>query len=211
MVSILLFHSALGRRPALTKLADELRAHGHDVHTPDLFDGEVFDDLDAGVAKRDEIGIPNLLTRATAAADELGHDLVYAGVSMGTAPAQLLATTRPGARGLILLHGAVAPSMLDCTSWPPELPVQIHTSPGDPWIDPDAVIELTRLVHPDLCTHIEYPDTAHLFTDDGLDDHDPQAAKQLRARVLDFLDQIQNDPDMAHGVPAQEAWDGAGR
>jgi len=194
MVPILLFHSALGRRPALMRFADDLRAHGYDVHTPDLFGGAVLDDLAAGVAKRDQIGIPTLLARAAAAADELGSDLVYAGMSMGTAPAQLLATTRPGARGLILLHGAVAPSMLGSTSWPAGLPVQVHTSPDDPWVDPDAIDELTRLVPPALCDHIEYPGTAHLFTDGGTDDHDPAAATELRSRVLDFLHHIRNHP-----------------
>jgi dienelactone hydrolase len=201
VVSILLFHSALGLRPALTGYADELRAHGHAVHTPDLFDGEVFDDLADGAARRDEIGIPTLLARATAAADELGHDLVYAGMSMGTAPAQALAVTRPGARGLILLHGAVAPSMLGCTSWPPDLPVQVHTSPADPWIDPDAVNELTQLVPANLCTHVDYPDTGHLFTDDGLDHHDPAATSRLRAHVLEFLGRIQHAPRSDRGAP----------
>ena len=42
MASILLFHSVLGLRPAVLADAERLRAAGHDVSTPDLFDGAVF-------------------------------------------------------------------------------------------------------------------------------------------------------------------------
>lgn len=187
MASILLFHSALGLRPALKAFADVLRAHGHVVHTPDLFDGEVFDDLAAGVTERDEIGIPTLLERALDAADGLGEDLVYAGFSMGAASAQALAVTRPGARGLVLMHGALAPSTLGLTVWPANLPVQIHTSPADPWVDADAVSDLAQLVPAPLCEHHEYPGTGHLFSDEGHDDHDAPAVALLRSRVIEFL------------------------
>ena len=46
MAHIVLFHSALGLRPAVHRFADALRAAGHQVTTPDLFDGAVFDRLD---------------------------------------------------------------------------------------------------------------------------------------------------------------------
>ena len=45
MTEIVLFHSALGLRPGVTAAADRLRAAGQTVHTPDYYDGEVFDDL----------------------------------------------------------------------------------------------------------------------------------------------------------------------
>ena len=41
-VVVVLFHSALGLRPGVHWFADELRAAGYAVHTPDLYDGEVF-------------------------------------------------------------------------------------------------------------------------------------------------------------------------
>ena len=45
---IVLFHSALGLTPGLREFADRLRAAGHTVNTPDLFDGAVFGTLEEG-------------------------------------------------------------------------------------------------------------------------------------------------------------------
>jgi dienelactone hydrolase len=49
MAEVVVFHSVLGLRPGVLGAADRLRSAGHTVHTPDLFDGEVFDDLDDGM------------------------------------------------------------------------------------------------------------------------------------------------------------------
>ena len=65
MAEVVVFHSALGLRPAVLDWAERLRTEGHTVHTPDLFDGEVFDSLEAGARKRDEVGVPELMRRAT--------------------------------------------------------------------------------------------------------------------------------------------------
>ena len=97
---IVLFHSAQGLRPAVRAGANRLRAAGDRAHTPDLFDGEVFDDLPTGVRKRDALGIPELMRRAQAAVASLPAGLVYAGFSMGASAAEFLAATRPGARVL---------------------------------------------------------------------------------------------------------------
>ena len=63
MTHIVLFHSGLGLTQHVLDFADVLRADGHEVTTPDLYDGEVFDNLADGVAKRDAIGIPELSRR----------------------------------------------------------------------------------------------------------------------------------------------------
>jgi dienelactone hydrolase len=49
MAEILLFHHAQGQTPGFLAFADDLRAAGHVVHAPDLYDGRTFSDLDAGV------------------------------------------------------------------------------------------------------------------------------------------------------------------
>jgi dienelactone hydrolase len=64
MAGIVLFHSALGLRPGVTAAADRLREAGHTVHAPDYYDGEVFDDLDDGLRKRDELGYAEIVRRA---------------------------------------------------------------------------------------------------------------------------------------------------
>jgi hypothetical protein len=64
MAEIVLFHSALGLRPGVTAAADQLRGAGHSVHVPDYYDGEVFDDLEDGLRKHDELGVAEILRRA---------------------------------------------------------------------------------------------------------------------------------------------------
>lgn len=81
-MQIVLFHSALGRRPAIERAAERLRAVGHDVAAPDLYDGATFDDVEAGVAQMKSLGWATLLERAQAAVPATGP-LVLAGLSMG--------------------------------------------------------------------------------------------------------------------------------
>ena len=50
MAEVLLFHHAQGLTSGIHAFADELRAAGHTVHTPDLFDGRTFDSIDEGMA-----------------------------------------------------------------------------------------------------------------------------------------------------------------
>ena len=50
MTEVLLFHHAQGLTPGVQAFADELRAAGHTVHTPDLFDGRTFGSIDEGMA-----------------------------------------------------------------------------------------------------------------------------------------------------------------
>lgn len=187
MATVVLFHSALGLRPAVETFAEALRGDGHTVHTPDLYAGAVFDDLDAGVAERDRVGIPTLLERAHAAVADLPSEVVYAGFSLGGAPAAVLATSRPGARGLVMMHGALAPADLGLEAWPAALPVQVHTSAEDPWVDAGALAALQAAVPAGRYEHYEYPGDAHLFDDAGLTEHDPAAARAMTERVRAFL------------------------
>lgn len=190
MPTIVVFHSALGRRPAVEALATTLRADGHEVVTPDLFDGRVLDDLDAGVAERDRIGIPELIDRALAAVEDLPGEVAYVGLSMGTGPAQLLATTRPGARGAALVQGALPLEAIGVERWPSSVPLQLHTSPGDPWQDEESTGLLLDHVPPALREHHEYPGCGHLFMDPGLPAHDPHATDALIAALRAWLARI---------------------
>jgi dienelactone hydrolase len=108
MAEVVLFHSVLGLRPGVIAAADRLRAAGHTIHTPDLFDGEVFDDLDDGQRKEEALGYQEIARRAKEAVAELPAGLVFAGFSLGAVHAELLAASRPGALGAVLMHGAVS-------------------------------------------------------------------------------------------------------
>jgi len=82
---VVVYHSAYGLRPAIIDFGDKLRAAGHLVHTPDLYDGEVFRDRNDAIRKIQELGFDRLLERAVSAIASLPRDLVYAGVSNGRA------------------------------------------------------------------------------------------------------------------------------
>jgi dienelactone hydrolase len=50
MAEVLLFHHVLGLNPGVHGFAEALRAAGHVVHTPDLFDGRTFQSIEDGIA-----------------------------------------------------------------------------------------------------------------------------------------------------------------
>src|SRR5262245_44898688 len=104
MAEVLLFHHAQGRTAGVIAFADRLRAAGHTVHTPDLYEGLTFQQLEAGVAHAHSVGFEKLIARGVATADQLPQSIVYAGFSLGVMPAQKLAQTRPGARGALLFE-----------------------------------------------------------------------------------------------------------
>ncbi|MEU5528665.1 dienelactone hydrolase family protein [Micromonospora chersina] len=195
MADIVLFHHIQGLTDGVRALADQLRAGGHTVHTPDLFDGERPATLDEGAALTRRIGGEVLDERADRAVADLPKDLVYAGVSWGAATAQRLAQTRPGARGALLYESclpvtgewAVGP-------WPEGVPVQIHGMDKDPFFalegDIDSARELVGIVGPEQGELFVYPGDAHLFTDSSLPSYDADATALVVRRSRDFLDRL---------------------
>ena len=138
MTTVLLFHHAHGQTPGFLAFAEDLRAAGHTVHTPDLYEGSTFADLDEGVAHAGSVGFGEIIGRGTKAAEDLPTDIVYAGFSLGVLPAQSLAQTRPGARGALLFSGCVPPSEFG-GPWPESVPLQIHMMDADPWGEEDGL------------------------------------------------------------------------
>ena len=188
MAEILLFHHAQGLTSGVLAFADTLRAAGHTVHAPDLYAGRVFDDIDAGLEYAAEVGFSTVLGRGQASVDELPAGLVYAGFSLGVLPAQMLAQTRPGAKGALLFQSCVPTSEFD-TPWPAGVPVQVHGMSADPFFAGEGDIDAARALvkeSPDAELFL-YPGDQHLFADSSLPSYVPQAAELLTARTLTFL------------------------
>ncbi|WP_350348510.1 dienelactone hydrolase family protein [Agromyces sp. G08B096] len=186
MAEVLLYHHIQGLTDGVRAFADELRNAGHTVHAPDLFEGRTFAGIEEGFAFVRETGFDAIRDRGTAAADELGSDLVYAGFSFGVTIAQGLAQTRPGARGALLLFSCLPVSEFG-ESWPDGMPVQIHGKEDDEYFAEDlpAARELAAST-PDAELFI-YPGGQHLFADSSLGDFDPEASALLMERVKAFL------------------------
>jgi dienelactone hydrolase len=190
MAEILLFHHAQGQTAGFLAFADALRAAGHVVHTPDLYDGNTFADLDEGVGYAREVGFGTILERGQLAAEGLPDELVYAGFSLGVMSAQMLAQTRPGAKGALFFSAALPASEFG-DAWPRSVPLQIHMMENDPWVDEDlpAARELVEAV--DGAVLFLYPGNRHLFADSSLPDYDESAAALLTQRVLAFLADVE--------------------
>ncbi|HEX2434763.1 MAG TPA: dienelactone hydrolase family protein [Gaiellaceae bacterium] len=189
MAEVLLYHHAQGQTPGFLAFADELRAAGHTVHAPDLYDGKAFDSLEEGMGYAREVGFGTILERGEEAVSDLPADLVYAGFSLGVMPAQKLAQTRPGAKGGLFFSAALPASEFG-GPWPEGVPLQIHMMEADEWAMEDlpAARELVGTV--DGAELFLYPGDSHLFADSSLADYDEQAAAQLKERVLAFLKTI---------------------
>jgi dienelactone hydrolase len=189
MAEVLLFHHAQGQTTGFLAFADELRAAGHTVHTPDLYDGKTFAALDEGVGYAQQVGFDKILERGRLAAETLPDELVYGGFSLGVMPAQMLAQTRPGAKGALLFSAALPTSEFG-GPWPQGVPVQIHMMEADEWAleDLDAARQLESVDGAELFL---YPGDRHLFADNSLSDYDEGAATLLKQRVLSFLDSIE--------------------
>ncbi|WBB73667.1 dienelactone hydrolase family protein [Micromonospora sp. WMMD1128] len=195
MAEILLFHHLQGLTDGVRALADALRAGGHTVHAPDLFDGERPASIEEGSALTKRIGRDVLDQRADRIAADLRPDLVYAGVSWGAAIAQRLAQTRPGARAA-LLYEACLPVTGEWAvgPWPDGVAVQVHGMEQDPFFglegDVDAARELVSIVGPERGELFVYPGDRHLFTDSSLPSYDAAATTLVVSRSRDLLDRL---------------------
>ena len=193
MAEVLLFHHAQGLTPGVRAFADDLRAAGHTVHTPDLFNGRTFRSIDEGLAYIGEVGFDAMRERGVRVADELPAELVYAGMSFGVLPAQKLAQTRPGARGALLFYSCLPISgEWAFGPWPDGVPVQIHGMDNDPFFVGEGDIHAAR----EIVEKVEdaelflYPGDQHYFADSSLSSYGAKATVLLTRRVLEFLGRV---------------------
>jgi dienelactone hydrolase len=193
MAEILLFHHAQGLTPGVCSFADDIRAAGHIVHTPDLFDGRTFPSIEAGIAYIGEIGFDAMRERGVRLADELPPTLIYAGFSFGVLPAQKLAQTRPGARGALLFYSCLPISgEWAFGPWLDGVAVQIHGMDNDPIFvgegDIDAAREIVETAED--AELFLYPGDQHYFADSSLPSYDADATALLTLRVIEFLNRV---------------------
>jgi dienelactone hydrolase len=195
MVDVVLFHHVQGLTDGVLAFADALRAGGHTVHTPDLFDGQRPATIDDGFAYLKATGDEEVRARAERAVAGLPAEVVFAGISWGVSTAQVLAQTRPGARGA-LLYEAFLPVIGEWAvgPWPAGVPVQVHGMEKDPFFglegDLDAARALVDIVGPQVAEVFVYPGDRHLFTDSSLPSYDADAAALVVERSREFLDRL---------------------
>jgi len=183
VAEVVVFHHALGLNDWKRRFADDLRAAGHTVHTPDLFEGQTFGSIEEGMAYAEEnLDFPmGLVERGRQAVESLPADLVYIGFSLGVMPAQSLAQTREGARAAVLAYAALPLGQWGDNwpeTWPDGVRLQLHIA------DPDEDLEIAQSLAetvPGAELHT-YPGAQHYVLEQGDD-----AAAQLTRRVVEFL------------------------
>jgi dienelactone hydrolase len=193
MAEVLLFHHAQGLTRGVRAFADELRAAGHTVHAPDLFEGRTFPSIEEGLAYIRGIGFEEMRERGVRVADALPPGLVYAGFSFGVLPAQKLAQTRPGARGALLFYSCLPISgEWAFGPWPDDVPVQIHGMDNDPIFVGEGDIHAAREIVEKVAGAelFLYPGDQHYFADSSLPSYDAAATALLTRRVLSFLERV---------------------
>jgi len=188
VAEVVLFHHAQGLTPGIAGFADDLRRDGHTVHTPDLFDGQTFDTIDAGMTYTEQVGgFDEMFARGARAVAALPTEVVYIGFSLGVLNAQKLAQTRPGARGAVLGYACVPTSYFG--PWPADVPVRIHAMDADPIFNEEGDADAARALvkeAPDAELYL-YPGDQHYFADSSLPTYDAGAAALLLDRTLTFL------------------------
>lgn len=182
-----MFHHALGLTDGVRAFADGLRAAGHAVSTPDLYDGDTFDSITDGVANAQQIGFDTVIERGVSCADGLGDRLLVAGFSLGVLPAQKLAQTRPGVRGAVLYHSAVPPEMFG-GRWPDGVALQMHIADGDEFAaeDMEAIDALSSANGGPGELYI-YESSGHLVADSSWREYDAALYGLMLERTLAFL------------------------
>jgi dienelactone hydrolase len=193
LADVLLLHHAQGLTAGITGFADELRAAGHTVHVPDLFDGRTFGSIDEGMGYIKSNGMDEMVERGERTADDLPSELVYAGFSFGEMIAQKLAQTRPGARGALLFYSCIPISgEWAFGPWPDGVPVQIHGMDNDPIFVGEGDVEAAREIvdKVDDAELFLYPGDQHYFADSSLPSYDAEATELLTKRVLEFLGRV---------------------
>ena len=190
MAEVLLFHHAQGLTPGIHAFADELRAAGHTVHTPDLFDGRTFESIDEGMAYAKEVGFdepPRARRphrRRPARRARVRRVLVRRDGRPEARPDAARSPRAPcSSTRAIPISGEWA-----FGPWPDGVPVQIHGMDNDPIFvgegDIDAAREIVEKVED--AELFLYPGDQHYFADSSLPSYDAGrhgAAHQARARV----------------------------
>lgn len=184
-ITVVLFHHVMGLTEGIEDLAAGLAEAGFGTLTPDLFEGRTFSTIDEGLTFVGEVGQMTLIERARTAIADLSRPIVFAGISMGTAPAQLFAQSDDRAIGAVLMVGCTDPARFE-THWPDSVSGQLHLAEDDRWNEPEEIHALTKAV-----THLhrfDYSGVGHLFMDSSVSsDYDESARSQLMHRVVNFL------------------------
>ncbi|MGO1319446.1 MAG: dienelactone hydrolase family protein, partial [Galactobacter sp.] len=178
------------------------RSAGHEVVTPDLYDGITFDDVSSGVAHAQSLEPGSLDAAAADAAGVLAPGFVVCGISLGAIPAMRLAVDDDGVAAVVLAGSCLGPEFLDAP-WPASVPLRIFASRGDVSFRDEGDLDAARIhVASDADAKLKLlPGEEHLFMEAD-DPASVAATSHLFEAVLRLLDRI--DEDLPAGADEEE-------
>lgn len=190
MVNVVLTHSALGLDSNIESWAEWLRGEGHEVITPDLYGGEAFDNIEAGLRRAESLDLKKAAQALQATASELDAPVVFMGFALGGAASEIAALTQQGIAGLVLVGAASSPEWFGNPPWPKGLRAQVHYAAEDASLEPSEVAALAATAPSGALEVFEYPGAAHLFAFPNFVDYEPLSADRLRTAVRVFLTEV---------------------
>lgn len=210
MAQLLLLHHALGLTHSVRRLAAAWRDAGHDVHTPDLYDGHVFGTIPEGVAYAQSQGFSAVAAKGEDAASDLSPGFVVCGLSLGVMPAMRLGVSNDAVSGVVAVGSCVPPSFLEAP-WPRDVPLRIIASRDDPFFRDEGDLEAAQeLVATAANARLKLmPGAEHLFME-AKDPLSRAATERLYEVVLRLLEKADSSqPESADDdSPGDDfAWD----
>ena len=188
MAEVLLFHHALGMTPASRPSRTSFGGRAHRAYARSLR-GPDFATLDEGVALRGEVGFGEVIERRRARRERVAPG---AGATPASRSACCLRRSSPRhaqVPGAHCFFDPVPARLGVRTSWPTDVPAQIHGMDADPFFVDEGDLAAARALveSTDQAELFLYPGDQHYFADSTLPSYDAGATALLTQRVLDFL------------------------
>ena len=181
---VIVLHSMYGLRAVERSAARTLRAAGHEVVLPDLYDGLTAEPVvAAGVELMERVGWRTIVSRARAATAGVPDDAALVGFSMGVGVIGELWPERPHAPVVVCWH---APTLVPAAASAGR--VQLHVASDDPFAPRDDVAAFARSAEAAGMPFeaFRYPG-GHFFTDPDEPDWHPESARLSWERALTAL------------------------
>lgn len=193
MAQLLLLHHVLGLTHGVRRLAAAWRDAGHEVHTPDLLNGKIFEDIPDALAYVESVGFETVTTRGEDAAGELSPGFVVCGLSLGVMAAMKIGVSDDAVNGVVAAGSCVPAAFLEAP-WPRSVPLRIIASRDDAFFRDEGDLEAAQqLVATAADARLKLmPGSEHLFmeTADPLSRAATERLYEVVLRMLERTDSL---------------------
>jgi carboxymethylenebutenolidase len=188
---VVVLHAWWGLNDDVEAYADRLAEQGYAVLAPDMFKGQVTDQIPEAerLSQEGDADHPELV--AFDAVDRLAEKLpanapiATLAFSFGAPYATWTPSERPAAVATVVYYGAWADKWVTAS----KAPLLGHFAEDDPFTSAEEVAEFEKAFRDagrEITTHV-YPGTKHWFAEPSRPEYDPAAAELAWQRTLTFL------------------------